>query len=61
MNHPEVVFSGVDQDGAIRIIEINTNDFFISTLFVPQTQSTRGNPHPLIKGFIKEAHVRVTE
>ncbi len=55
LNHPDVVFSGVDHDGEIRIIEINKNDFFISTLFVPQTKSAKGNPQPLIEGFIREA------
>ena len=55
LNHPDVVFSGVDHDGDVRIIEINKNDFFISTLFVPQTKSSKGNPHQLIRGFIQEA------
>ena len=55
LNHPYVVFSGVDLEGDVRIIEINKNDFFISTLFVPQTKSAKGNPHPLIEGFIQAA------
>ncbi len=56
--HPEIQVSGVDQGGEIRIIEVKKNDFFISTLFVPQTKSIRGRPHPIIKKFIKEANKR---
>lgn len=54
-SHPELSISGVDDDNEIRIIEIKKNDFFISTLFVPQSKSTKVNPHPLIVGFIKSA------
>jgi CTP synthase (UTP-ammonia lyase) len=51
--HPQITVSGVDQDDEIRIIEIPSNKFFLITLFVPQTKSVPGAPHPLIKGFIK--------
>jgi CTP synthase (UTP-ammonia lyase) len=50
--HPEITVSGVDQDDEIRIIEIPSNKFFLITLFVPQTKSVPGSPHPLIKGFV---------
>jgi CTP synthase (UTP-ammonia lyase) len=50
--------SGVDQDNEIRIIEIPTNGFFICTLFVPQTRTTREQPHPLIHRFIEESIMR---
>jgi CTP synthase (UTP-ammonia lyase) len=45
--------SGFDQDNEIRIVEIPKNDFFIATLFVPQTRATKVQPHPIIKGFIE--------
>jgi len=54
--HPELVFSGVDHDGEIRIIEIKNHDFFVSTLFVLQSRSTKEEPHPLIKGFLEMAY-----
>lgn len=52
LKHPNLVFSGTDQDGEIRIIELKDKDFFISTLFVPQAKSTPEEPHPLISGFV---------
>jgi CTP synthase (UTP-ammonia lyase) len=53
LDHPNIKITGVDQDDEIRIIELTNHPFFIITLFVPQTKSTKGNPHPLIKGFIE--------
>lgn len=50
--HPQIAISGVDQENEIRIIEILRNKFFVITLFVPQTKSLPGSPHPLIKGFV---------
>jgi CTP synthase (UTP-ammonia lyase) len=52
LDHPQIAIAGVDQDDEIRI-EILSNKFFLITLFVPQTKSVPGAPHPLIKGFIK--------
>lgn len=46
--------SGTDQDNEIRIIEIPKNDFFVATLFVPQTRATKEQPHPIIKEFVEE-------
>ena len=54
--HPELIISGVDDDGETRIIEITGNDFFMATLFVPQSRSTKEHPHPLIKGFVDAAY-----
>ncbi len=51
--HPQIVVSGIDQDDEIRIIELPNHLFFLITLFVPQTKSVPGSPHPLIKGFVK--------
>ncbi|MDC7125467.1 MAG: hypothetical protein PQJ46_07860 [Spirochaetales bacterium] len=56
LTHSELVFSGVDKDGEIRIIELKDKDFFISTLFVPQSRSTRDEPHPIIRGFVNSAY-----
>lgn len=44
---------GSDAEGEIRVVEIPTNRFFLATLFVPQVQSTREIPHPLVDAFIK--------
>jgi CTP synthase (UTP-ammonia lyase) len=54
LEHADLIVSGIDQDGEIRIIEIPKNRFFISTLFVPQTNSTIAKTHPIIERFVLE-------
>lgn len=55
LEHSDLLISGVDQDNEIRIIEIPNHRFFVATLFVPQSKSTKENPHPIIKSFIQES------
>ena len=52
LDHPRIRIAGTDQDDEIRIIELPDNRFFVLTLFVPQTRSAPGAPHPLIRGFL---------
>ena len=51
--NPDLVISGRDFNGEIRIIEIPDHPFFVGTLFVPQTQSRELMPHPLVSGFLQ--------
>ncbi|MFX1451777.1 MAG: CTP synthase [Promethearchaeota archaeon] len=44
---------GSDREGEIRILEYPDHVFFIGTLYVPQVQSTKRTPHPLVTGFIE--------
>jgi CTP synthase (UTP-ammonia lyase) len=44
--------SGTDQDGEVRIVELEGHPFFVGTLFVPQARSTVVHPHPLVTGFV---------
>jgi len=37
----------------VRVIEYPGHQFFIGTLFVPQTRSTPETPHPLVTAFLK--------
>ena len=46
-----MVVSGVGGEGEIRIVELPSHPFFQATLFLPQTRSTAGRPHPLIAGY----------
>jgi CTP synthase (UTP-ammonia lyase) len=50
--------TGTDQDGEPRILELSDRQFFMATLFVPQTSSSPGSPHPIIMSLIAaaEAH-----
>jgi len=47
--------SGTDQDGEPRILELPDRNFFVATLFVPQTSSTPSSPHPLIAALVTAA------
>ena len=67
--NPEVVpllkrgpmrFVGSDQEGEIRVLELPGHPFFIATLFVPQTRSRAGSPHPLVTAFLQAAVERAT-
>jgi CTP synthase (UTP-ammonia lyase) len=43
---------GVDSEVEVRLVERRDHPFFVGTLFVPQTGSTRELPHPVVKGFV---------
>ena len=47
--------SGSDQGGETRIMEFPRHPFFLGTLFVPQANSTRENPHPIVRRFLQVA------
>lgn len=47
-----LVVSGVDADGAARIVELPSHPFFMGTLFVPQARHEAGKPHPLLSAFV---------
>lgn len=47
------IIAGTDEAGEARILELPQNRFFIATLFQPQLNSTRENPHQLILAFLK--------
>ena len=52
-DHRDLIISGRDLNGEIRIVEILNHPFFLGTLFVPQTQSRKEKPHPLVSGFLQ--------
>lgn len=54
-----VRFSGFDQSGEIRILELPEHRFFLATLFVPQATSGRETPHPILTGFVEECRLEV--
>ena len=57
--HAGLMVSGVDQDGEVRILEHPGLRFFMGTLFVPQTSSAAGDPHPLVLALVEAAASRV--
>lgn len=50
-----LVVSGTDQEGEPRIVELPGRRFFVATLFVPQTSSAPGSPHPLLVALVEAA------
>lgn len=47
--------TGVDEDGAARIVELGEHPFFLATLYCFQTRSRSGHPHPLVAGLVDAA------
>lgn len=47
--------SGTDPSGEARIMELPSHPFFIGTLFVPQANSAKGKPHPIVLAFLCSA------
>jgi CTP synthase (UTP-ammonia lyase) len=45
-------FSGFDDDGEPRILELPGHRFFLGTLFVPQAVPNPGRPHPVLTAFL---------
>jgi CTP synthase (UTP-ammonia lyase) len=59
---PELVATGLhiaatDAEGDVRLMERRDHPFFVGTLFMPQTRSTKERPHPILRAF-EEAIVR---
>jgi CTP synthase (UTP-ammonia lyase) len=46
-------FTGVDDDGAVRVAELPGHPFFVATLFQPELAAD--GVHPLIRGFARAA------
>jgi CTP synthase (UTP-ammonia lyase) len=51
-------FSGFDDSGAVRIAELPGHPFFMGTLFQPERQDDRSQPHPVIRAFAAAAGQR---
>jgi CTP synthase (UTP-ammonia lyase) len=51
-------FSGFDDNGQVRIVEIPGHPFFLGTLFQPEQYGDGARPHPLIGAFAAAAAKR---
>jgi CTP synthase (UTP-ammonia lyase) len=49
----DLCFSGYDEDGDPRALEIGVNDFFVGTAFQPERSALSGIAHPLVRYFVK--------
>lgn len=50
-------FSGFDEDGEPRILELPGHRFFVGTLFVPQAARHAAGPHPVLAAFLAASAV----
>ena len=46
---------GRNEEGAVRVIELEGRRFFMASLFLPQRSSTADRPHPMIVKYLEEA------
>lgn len=54
-----MIFSGVSPDGClVEMIELKDHPFFMAAQFHPEFMSRPHRPHPLFKGFVKNALIR---
>lgn len=51
-------FSGFDDSGHVRIVELPGHPFFMGTLFQPELQGDGTQPHPIIRAFAVAAAER---
>jgi len=47
--------AGVDEDGNVRIMELEGHPFFVGTLFQPERSALENKVHPLIRAFLRQA------
>lgn len=47
--------SGIDSNGEVRIMELDTHPFFVGTLFQPQRSAFKEVVRPLIKALLQAA------
>jgi CTP synthase (UTP-ammonia lyase) len=55
LRHAGLEMTGFDEHGEVRVIGVPAHPFFLATLYVPQTGSRRGRPHPLVSAFVRAA------
>jgi CTP synthase (UTP-ammonia lyase) len=48
-------FTGRDEAGEVRVLELPGHPFFMATLFQPERSSLRGETHPLVRAFVQAA------
>lgn len=46
-------FTGWDESGDVRVLELQEHPFFVATLFQPERSAVRGESHPLICAFVR--------
>ncbi|MEV6331043.1 hypothetical protein [Streptomyces sp. NPDC051909] len=51
-------FTGVDDDGQVRIAELPGHPFFLATLFQPELAGDGSRPHPIVRALARAAVTR---
>jgi CTP synthase (UTP-ammonia lyase) len=53
INQGKLRVVGRNEEGAIRVIELEGHRFFMASLFLPQRSSTADRPHPMIMRYLE--------
>jgi CTP synthase (UTP-ammonia lyase) len=53
-------FSGFDEAGEVRALELPSHPFFLGTLFQPERSALQNQPHPIVQAFVQAALARAT-
>ncbi|WP_329333402.1 hypothetical protein OG866_09845 [Streptomyces sp. NBC_00663] len=48
-------FSGYDEDGHVRIVELPEHPFFLASLFQPELSGDGSRPHPMVRALARAA------
>jgi CTP synthase (UTP-ammonia lyase) len=59
LRHSQLQIVGSDEEGEVWAVELPDHPFFVGTLFIPQTNSTAEEPHPLIVAFLRAAQAKL--
>jgi CTP synthase (UTP-ammonia lyase) len=46
---------GINDKGALRVVELEGHRFFVASLFLPQMSSSPERPHAMIDAYLKGA------
>jgi len=52
---PPLRLAGVDDNGEVRVVELDGHPFFVATLYLPQLSSTPAAAHPLVAAYLRAA------
>ncbi len=55
INQGKLKVVGRNEEGAVRVIELEGQRFFMASLFLPQVNSIAEKPHPMIMRYLEEA------
>ena len=53
LENGELLITGVDTEGEVRVVELVGHPFFVATLFQPERRALKGEAHPLVDSYVR--------